>query len=132
MTKKDILKIVGLTTVLIGAFFMGRYLLQNRRRRVTTNSGDYVFPEEVGLVLDSIIRETSKQPQQGSSTLSQPNRSVVQQQIVASAVDTNNNGLVDATEGGVTTNSAGEVVSGVPTMEYIQQYFDSIGHGIQD
>ena len=131
MTKKDVLKIVGLTTVLIGAFFMGRYLLQNRRRRVTTNSGDYVFPEEVGLVLDSIIRETSKQPQQGSSTMSQPNRLVVQQQI-ASKIDTNNNGLVDATESGVTTNSAGEVVSGVPTMEYIQQYFDSIGHGIQD
>jgi hypothetical protein len=124
MNKKDILKIVGLTTVLVGVFFMGRYLLQNRKRKVTTKSGDYVFPEEVGLILDSITRETSQQPQQGSSTMSQPSRSVVQQQW-AEQVDANNNGLIDATEGGVTTNSAGEIVDGVPTYEYLQQLLDN-------
>jgi hypothetical protein len=116
MDKKDIIKIVGFTTVLVGLIFVGRYLIQNRKRKVvTTSKGDLMIPEEVGLIIDAITRPTGQQ-----SSSASPSQQTNTAQIVAQ-LDANNNGLIDSTEGGVTTNSAGEVVSGVPTMEYLQQ-----------
>lgn len=119
MDKKDVIKIVGFTTVLIGVFFIGRYLLQSRKRKVVTSTkGDLMIPEEVGLIIDAITKPTGQQS-------SSPSQQTSTAQIVAQ-LDANNNGLIDSTEGGVTTNSAGQVVSGVPTMEYLQQQLDNM------
>lgn len=119
MNQKDLIKIVGFTTVLVGLIFVGRYLIQNRKRKVvTTSKGDLMIPEEVGLIIDAI---TKPKGQQSNSAPQQTNTA----QIVAQ-LDANNNGLIDSTEGGVTTNSAGQVVSGVPTMEYLQQQLDNM------
>jgi hypothetical protein len=119
MDKKDLIKIVGFTTVLVGLIFVGRYLIQNRKRKVvTTSKGDLMIPEEVGLIIDAITKPTGQQS-------SSPSQQTSTAQIVAQ-LDANNNGLIDSTEGGVTTNSAGEIVSGVPTMEYLQQQLDNM------
>jgi hypothetical protein len=121
MKKDTVIKLVGVTAILIGVAYGIRYFIQKKKRKVTTNKGDFMIPEEVGMLLDGIMKARKT----GSNQNNQMVSSSTQQQIIAE-LDANNNGLIDSTEGGVTTNSQGQVVAGVPTMEYLQQQLDNM------